>query len=425
MDINRETVYQTLMDIETKNSFSNLALNNQISRLKPDSPGFVRELTYGVLRNRILLDYYIDLLAKSGIRKIKNSDLVILRMGMYQVSCMDSVPEYAAVNECVKLARKHARGRDGFINGMLRSFIRQGKSLKLPDRKQDEIRYLSVKYSYSPQIVKLWTEQFGNDRTEEILAAGNVTPDLVIRPNSLKIEKAALAEKLREEGFEVADGIISGNALHVKGSSLLESRFYEEGLFSVQDESSQKAVETVGAEPGETVMDVCAAPGGKSLALAERMENRGRIIASDIYENKIKIVSKQAERLGVDIIETEARDASETDERYRETADRVLVDAPCSGLGVVRSKPEIKYSDGKAASELPELQIRILEASADYVKPGGVLVYSTCTINRHENEDVTDRFLRNRKDFERELQIQLLPTEGTDGFFICKFKRKD
>lgn len=424
MDINRKVAYLTLMDVETKKSYSNLALNHHIIVHKPGSPAFIRELTYGVLENKILLDYYIDRLVKTGAASLKASDRTILRMGIYQLGYMDSVPEYAAVNESVVLAKKYCKGRSGFINGVLRGYIAKKDELTLPDRNEDGVKYLSVKYSYAPWIIELWLEEYDFDFVEELLAAGNETPETTIRFNWMKTLKKDLMDKLQERGFEVENGRMCSNAIYVKGSGLLESEMYNGGLFSIQDESSMLVAEKLDPKHGEIIMDVCAAPGGKTMAIAERMNNTGKIIASDIYRRKLDLIDREAARLGMKNVETRSWDATRVDSSMIGKADRVLVDAPCSGLGVIRRKPEIKYKERTQELDmLPRKQLAILSASAGYVKVGGTLLYSTCTINPYENQRVVDDFLKKNPRFEVEEMVQLLPNkDGTDGFFICVMK---
>lgn len=427
MDANRKTAYNTLMDVETKNSFSNLALNHQIICTKPSSPAFVRELVYGVLENKILLDYIIAKFVTRGIAKVKTSDLVVLRMGIYQLGYMDSVPEYAAVNESVLLAKKFCRGREGFINGVLRSYVRQKSSVELPDRNLDIKEFLSVKYSCAKWILDMWIEQYGEEVTEEILKKSQGNPGLTIRVNTLKTGKEDLIRKLEEKGFEIENSDICNRALIVKkGKGILEDKLYKDGFFSVQDESSMKTIEILDPKAGEMIIDVCAAPGGKSLATAEKMSNRGQIISSDIYIRKLGIINKEAERLGITIVKTHTWDATTVNSELLEKADRVIVDAPCSGLGVIRRKPEIKYK-GKLdeMDSLPEKQLEILMSSSNYVKSGGVLQYSTCTINKNENEGVVKEFLQNNKMFSIVKEHQFMPhIDMTDGFYVCKMVKQ-
>lgn len=427
MDNNRKTAYQTLLDVESKKAYSNIALNHKIAVNKPSTPAFVRELVYGVLERKLTLDYYIDQLLTEGIDSLKTPEITILRMGIYQLGYMEKVPEYAAVSECVDLAKKYCKGRAGLINGVLREYQNKKIYLTLPARDEDEIRYLSIKYSYAPWIIELWLKYYSMSFVEQLLEAGNQTPPLTVRANWLKIRKEDLKKAFRERGFEVEDGKLAQNALNVKGSKVLDSELYRYGLFTPQDESSMLVSEKIGVKQGDLVMDVCAAPGGKTTAIAERMNNTGKIVASDIYRRKLDLVDKEAKRLGITNIETRSWDATRVDSTMVKKADRVLVDAPCSGLGVVRRKPEIKYRElSEDIMMMPKKQADILSASSSYVKPGGTLVYSTCTINPEENEKIIDQFLKRNRDFEKVERTLLLPNvNGTDGFFICVMKRAE
>ena len=427
MDNNRKTAYQTLLDVESKKAYSNIALNHKIAVNKPSTPAFVRELVYGVLERKLTLDYYIDQLLTEGIESLKTPEITILRMGIYQLGYMEKVPEYAAVSECVDLAKKYCKGRAGLINGVLREYQNKKIYLTLPARDEDEVKYLSIKYSYAPWIIELWLKYYSMTFVEQLLEAGNQTPPLTVRANWLKIRKEDLKKAFRERGFEVEDGKIAQNALNVKGSKVLDSELYRYGLFTPQDESSMLVSEKIGVKQGDLVMDVCAAPGGKTTAIAERMNNTGKIIASDIYRRKLDLVDKEALRLGITNIETRSWDATRVDSTMVKKADRVLVDAPCSGLGVVRRKPEIKYRElSEDIMMMPKKQADILSASSSYVKPGGTLVYSTCTINPEENEKIIDQFLKRNRDFEKVERTLLLPNvNGTDGFFICVMKRNE
>ena len=426
IDANRKTAYLTLIDVENKKAYSNLALNHKIKMNKPGNPAFVRELTYGVLENKMKLDYFIDQLVKDGIKSLKTPELVIIRMGMYQLGYMDSVPEYAAVSESVDLAKKYCKGKAGLVNGVLREYQNRKVSLHLPPRDEDEVRYLSIKYSYEPWIIETWLEYYNKDFVEAMLAAGNERPPLTVRLNWLKIMKADLVKQLEDRGFEVEDGKICQNALNVKGSGLLDTELYKRGLFTPQDESSMLVAEKLNPQHGDVVMDVCAAPGGKTTAIAERMNNTGRIIASDIYKRKLEQVDREAARLGITNIETRSWDATRVDSSMHMKADKVLVDAPCSGLGVIRRKPEIKYKEYTEEMHLlPLKQLAILSASASYVKPGGRLMYSTCTVNPAENEKVVAEFLKKEPSFRKVERTLLLPNvNGTDGFFMCLMERE-
>lgn len=426
MDINRKTAYTVLLKTEKEQAYSNLELNRQIQLLKPDNPPFVRELVYGVLENKIYLDHILSSLIPKGLRGIKKQVLTLLRMGLYQIIFMDSVPSYAAASETVKLAKKLTPGRDGFINGVLRGYEKKKETIVLPDRSRNLIEYLSVRYSYTEWIVKLWLSIFGEEKTERLLAAGNERPDISVRVNFLKTDRKSLASALEKQGFQTKESSESSRVLLVKGSGLLDTVQYREGYFSMQDTASVLAAEALCAKPGETVLDICAAPGGKSLALAEIMENTGLIRSFDIYRHKLSLLEREAERLGISIVETEENDGCAIRSDLSETADCVLVDGPCSGLGVIRRKPEIKYKEiSDDGASLAEKQLRILTVSSRYVKPGGILQYSTCTVNRLENEDVVRHFLENHREFVKVFERQLLPdTDAADGFYICRMEKR-
>ena len=424
MDLSRKTAFEILFEIEKEEAYSNLTINRFLEKNRPDNTAFIRELVYGVLENKILLDYYLDKLIPSGIKKVKKKEATLLRLGLYQLIFMDSVPDYAAVNETVTLAKKLVRGREGFINGVLRGYMKKGSEIKLPDETKDLKHYLSIKYSFPLWLIEKWDKQYGMEECKKLLEASNARPKLSIRINVNKTSREELKDYLEEKGYEVTEGTFSNRTLHVKGSGLLEDERYTEGYFSIQDEASTVAADELGAKPGETVIDVCAAPGGKTSAIAELMGNNGKIYSCDIYEHKLELIDKLADRLGLSIIEPTLLDGTSGKAEWNETADRVLADVPCSGLGVIRRKPEIKYKDITDFRELVQIQKKILENASKYVKSGGTLVYSTCTINKDENELQVKEFLDNNKEFEFVSEKQFLPTEDIDGFYVCKMIKK-
>lgn len=425
-DLNRKTAYHTLLEIEKNQAYSNIELNYQIGQLKPEDPAFVRELVYGVLENQIYLDQILKQLIPKGLKGVKKPIKVLLRMGLYQLIFMDSVPEYAAVNETVKLARKVAPGRDGFLNGVLRGYGKKKEQITLPDPAKDLEGYLSVKYSFDNSIVRLWLSQYSAEEVETLLVNSNMRPPLSIRVNLTKTTPEALKEELEAQGFTLEKSTLCERVFFVKGSGLLDTKAFAEGHFSVQDTASVLAVDILNPVPGDTVMDICAAPGGKTLAMGEKMENQGRILAFDIYAHKLDLMQVQAKRLGLTIIETGEQDGTVFNEEYVELADKVLVDGPCSGLGVLRRKPEIKHRPVlEDVAALAEKQLAILENACKYVKPGGDLLYSTCTINKKENSDVVSAFLKKHLEYELIEERQLLPgVDKADGFYICLMHRK-
>lgn len=427
MDINRKTAYCALIKIEKEDAYSNIALNLCINELKPDSPAFVRELVYGVLKNKVYLDHILDQIVTRGVKSVKKETKTILHMGLYQLIFMNSVPQYAAVNETVKLAMKYVVGREAFVNGVLRGYIRKKDQLVFPDENKNPVEYLSVKYSYAKWIVKQWIDQYGIEKAEELLKAGNETPALSLRTNISLITRDELKSRLAEQDIEVTDGRLSTRCIFAKGSDVLSTSEFKEGLFSVQDEASMVAMEMLEPEEGETIIDICAAPGGKTLATAELMNNTGKVISCDVYEHKLKLIEKEAERLKLNNIEVIENDGTVLREEWIETADRVIVDGPCSGLGVTRRKPEIKYRElADCGRELARKQLEILEISSKYVKKDGILLYSTCTVNKTENIDVVSRFLKHHDEFELVRSRQLLQgTDETDGFFICKMRKRN
>ncbi|MCQ2551041.1 MAG: 16S rRNA (cytosine(967)-C(5))-methyltransferase RsmB [Clostridia bacterium] len=401
MDGDRKVAYQILMDICKDGAYSNLAIKNHIND-QVKNPGFVRELVYGVLENQIYLDKVMDSLTPKGVKGIKEK--VLLRMGLYQMKFMDSVPDYAAISETVNLAKKVAYGKDKFINGVLRHF---DKSTDFED--------LSIKYSFMPWIVDLWKGQ-GLD-VEKLLQASNMRPSLCVRANLSKIETLELMEKLKDFEPRVSD--LTPRGIILKGNNIIGSDMYDEGLFSVQDETSIVVADLMEIKKGDKVLDMCAAPGGKSLAMAELGAD---VLACDIYEHKLDLIQNQANRLGVKV-NTRCQDGSEYVDMG--TFDKVLCDVPCSGLGVIRHKPEIKLREAQDLEGLYKIQGKILDNAAKYVKRDGILIYSTCTINRKENEDRIERFLKDNEGFRLEFEKQYLPNvDETDGFYIAKLRRK-
>ena len=405
-----------------RDSYSNLALNRFIGETQTEKAAVIREIVHGVTANRIFLDYYLNNFIPSGIEKVRLKEKTILRMGLYQIM-FRKVPGYAAVNESVELAKKVCRGREGFINGVLRNCIREIKKIKLPDENNRK-DYLSVKYSFPQDIIEMWDEQYGSEICEKIMEASCSRAPMSVRVNLLKTDADSLEASLRTKGFETERGAFSDRCIHIKGRGIMATDEYLQGAFSVQDQASILAADYLDAKAGETVVDVCAAPGGKTAAIAEKMDNTGIINACDIYDHKLSLIEEQAERLGITIIKTQKADGRTGIENFDGRADRVLADVPCSGLGVIRRKPEIKYNVQKDISQLLGIQRDILQRSSKYLRNGGTMIYSTCTINKNENEKQAEAFLNKNENFEMLWQKQFMPTAETDGFYICKMIKR-
>ena len=436
MDRNRLAAYEALYKIEKEGAYSNLAVGRAISEYRPDNEAFVRNLVYGVLENRVLIDYRLDEFIKSGIRKVQLRARILLRMGIYQIDYMDSVPEYAAVSETVRISRKKCPGLSSLVNGVLRSYLRSPVKRALPDRQQDPAAYLSVRYSYHRELADLWIGLFGEDRAEALMAAGNRTPQLTVCVNTQKTTVEQLSDILKTEGFSVEypisgrfpeeqEDAVKSHALYVRGGEVTATEAFRRGLFYIQDISSMRAVSALSPLPGQKIIDVCSAPGGKSVFAALLMKDQGKILSCDIYEHKLELIRNTLGRLGMQSIEVRKKDAAVFDPAYQESADAVIADVPCSGLGVIRRRPEIKLRmTMERIRELPSLQYSILDNASRYVKKGGRILYSTCTISEKENEEVVRKFLKSHEAYSMMVEKQLFPDlDGSDGFYFCVMRR--
>lgn len=439
----RKTALKVLTDTE-RGAYLNLAFKDAVlsSSLSSGDIAFLKELVFGVYRNKLFLDYIIRKNSKLRLKKIDTNILNILRMGAYQFFFMDKVPDHAAVSESVNLAKKNGgKNTVSFVNAVLRSIIRTNPD-KTPDLSgiKDNCELLSVKHSYPKELTGFFIDNFG-ERAEGLMASGNVSPELCIRINTLKTTKEEFTEKLAELGIEYADAPYTDCGLYLFGATE-EKRKNLSGLFTVQDQSSQLSALALNPKKGDFVIDLCAAPGGKTTHLAELMENTGEILATDVYESRLKSVDFLADSLGIGIIKTEPKDATVTDKNLIGKADKILADVPCSGLGIIRRKPDIKYKENITDfKELNEIQASILDTGYRYLKPGGVMVYSTCTINRGENIDMINRFLSLHPDMSLDKidsvhilgdakkageqgYIEIYPdTDKSDGFFVCRMKK--
>lgn len=443
MSNSRNLAFKILLKTEQDNAYSNLALNNAIkeNNLSKLDASFVSALVYGVIERKLTLDYIIKQYSKIPLRKIELKTKIILRMGILQLLFMDKIPESAAVNESVILAKsQRLQKSSGFVNGILRNITRAEVKYNLPD-KSNKVYYLSIKYSCPQDLIKLWINSYGENNTVKLLDNLNGRPKISARVNTLKISREELISELQKENVIASVCNICDNAIYLEKTGSIENlSSYKKGLFHIEDISSQICVDILNAQPHDTVLDVCSAPGGKAFTIAEKMGDRGKIFACDMYEHKLKLITAGAYRLHINSIKTILRDASLDDVKLP-LADKVLCDVPCSGLGVLSRKPEIRYKSDLIDNNLPQLQYEILCKSASLLANGGVLVYSTCTLNPKENNENIRRFLEEHKDYspmeiklpdgikrafdEQPNELTLMPhTVGTDGFFVSAVRKK-
>lgn len=436
MKINaRQIAYEVLLKVFKDNAFSNLALDAALKKARLDvrERAFASALVYGVCERIISLDYTIEKYLSKPLSKLKPQVLAILRLGAYQLLFMDGVPDSAAVNESVNLSKNNGCSyASGLINAVLRKISKNG--FLLPEE-TDINEYLSVKYSCPKWLIEKWNEEYGNERTKDILTYSLRKNRISLRVNTLKITAEKLADSLKSRGISCEPGITRNSLLISElPCSVEELDEFKNGFFHVQGIPSQLCAETLGAKNGDTVFDLCAAPGGKSFTVAEIMNNTGKVKAFDLYESRVSLIKSGALRLGLDNVSADIADASVFDETLGK-ADCVLCDVPCSGLGIISKKPEIKFKKKEELESLPEIQYSILKNGSRYVKEGGRLVYSTCTLSKAENEDVCRRFLDENSCFYAEKPFftsgdecftTVFPNENnSDGFFVALFVRKE
>lgn len=442
----REVAAEAMLEIMEEGAYSNVALRRILRRngaMPRQERAFVTEVVNGTLRSLLYIDYLLDAFSSVPVEKMKPWLAAVLRTAAYQVLFMQT-PDSAACNEAVKLAEARGYGAlKGFANGVLRRLAREWGSVPLPDANTPE--GLSVRTSHPLWLVRMWAAYYGFAETVRLCEGNNRPPDVAVRVNTLKTTADGLRETLAAEGVEVAAGKICKNALHLsKTADLAKTAAFREGLFHIQDESSQLAARVLAPQKGERILDLCAAPGGKSFTIAERMEDSGQVVSRDVHAHKLGLMEEGAARLGISCMECALRDATEPEDGAA-LFDRVLADVPCSGLGLLRKKPDIRLKKtGDEIDSLIPVQRRILEQAASLVRPGGTLVYCTCTLSRKENEKNVEWFLSGHAGFAAEDITPFLPAEwdwaaetakrgfvtllphrtGTDGFFIARMTRK-
>lgn len=442
----REIVLDTLLDIDRHNIYSNMALHTALSSnqfMSKQDRSFISRMTEGVTEQRIRLDYIINQFSKTKVNKCKPLIRCVLRMGVYEIYYMDSVPQEATCNECVKLVSKRGfSGLKGFVNGVLRSICRNREDVHFPERSDGLERYYSVKYSIPEEVVNVLLDTYDEETLVSILESGYEKRGTSIRVNTNRISVEAYKKQLENIGIKTAYGAYNDTSLIIDNYDYIRKipGFFD-GFFAVQDESSCLAVKAAGIKEGQTVLDMCAAPGGKTMYAAELTGEKGVVIARDISDEKTELIEENAERMGYNNIKVMVYDALIPDEDLTEKMDVVLCDLPCSGLGIMGRKNDIKYNvTGEKIAELAAMQRLMLENASRYVKLEGVLVYSTCTITRQENEDNVKWFTDNHnfvldslvpympevlhKKADKGYMTLLQGIDGSDGFFIARFVRR-
>ena len=431
----RQIALRILDEYEAGGKFINLALSTHLTDgLSREEKAALTVLIYTTVERKLTYDYHICALSKRSESNIELHTKNILRLGLCQILDMTSVPDFAAVNESVKLAR--TPGEKSFVNGVLRCAVRQKDNMPMPSEEKNYRRYLSVKYSFPLSIVKHFDALYGREDTERLLSFYNDYKYTDITVNTNKISLEDYRERLLEEDYHVLVNYSSPISLRIRGSVNPERLpGFKDGLFFVQDVASVISAGVLDPEEDSLIVDVCAAPGGKSFAAAILSGVKSRIHSFDIHESKLSLIRSGAERLGLNNITVAQRDATNPDTELVGKADRVICDAPCSGLGVLGKKPDLRYKDLSNMEELNALQLSILTASSTYLKSGGYMVYSTCTLNPAENRDIVEKFLSENPDFEavpfevdslmaKDGMLTLLPHyQLCDGFFIAKLKR--
>ncbi|MBR3780169.1 MAG: 16S rRNA (cytosine(967)-C(5))-methyltransferase RsmB [Clostridia bacterium] len=433
----RQIAFDALLKVHKDGAYSNLVVDSLLKEnpgLDERDKAFVCNIVYGTLDRLILIDYNLGLYLNQPVKKLKPELHTVLRMGTYQLLFMDKVPSRAAVNESVNLAKVN---KSNFAASMVNAVLRRvaDNGLKLPESAENDSEYLAIKYSCPQWLISLWIDSYGYDNAVALAEKSLEAAPLVIRCNTTKINAEDLIVSLSEEGVVAEKSDVLSDALIIKSICAVdEISAYKAGFFHVQDYASQICCMAVDAQPGETIFDLCSAPGGKAFTIAEMMNNTGIVRAFDIYQSRVELIRNGASRLGLSNVFSYLSDASIFNENYG-LADRVLCDVPCSGLGIIRRKPEIRFKKPEDIDNLPDLQYRILCNATRYLKNGGRLIYSTCTLNPKENSDVCDRFLNEHPEFtavnilrelprhsDKEKYLTLMPhIHSTDGFFVAAF----
>ncbi len=418
----RKIALKALMEVRQNNAYSNITLNNAFKDIDilPADKALATAIFYGVLDRTITLDYILSRFIKTPLKKVSPITLEVLRTALYQIMFMDKIPHSAAVNEAVRLIKSSKeRYNASFINGVLRNILRS--EIDLPN--DDNVESLSVRYSCPRWIVESFLCDYGLDNVKQLLEHSLQNPPVSLRVNTLKTDEQALINALQQDGFCAQKGALD-NSLSVSGGiNVSKNSHYLDGMFHIQDISSQTAVKIFSPKKGERILDVCAAPGGKTFTVAEYLENCGEVVSCDLYEQRVNLIKKGADRLGINIISPVVADATTHNDDFGEF-DAILCDVPCSGLGVIRRKPEIKYKSIDEYQDICDIQAKILENAANYLKDNGRILYSTCTLRKCENEAVVYAFLDKHSGYELKYEHTFMPhIDGTDGFYCALLQK--
>lgn len=417
----REAALLSLNEVLYNGKYSNLAVKDTLAKcrgMERVDKALYTNLVYGVVSHHYTLEYVIKQYSSVKPKKLARYVKLLLELGIYQILFMDKIPQSAAVNESVKLAKRYCKkGADRFVNAVLRAVC--NGDIKYPD---DRIEYLSVKHSFSMEMTKAFADNFGIDTAEKIMISINTAPSVTLRPNLMKTDGDELCGLLSDCG--VTAEVCDDGLVRCDGFDVGESKLYRSGYFTPQDRGAYNAAIVLDPQAGECVIDMCAAPGGKTTHIAELMRDTGQVIACDIHPHKVKLIESNAKRLGLNCVTATEWDSCKRNPNFIGKADRVLCDVPCSGWGIIRRKPDIKLSHTEL-DELYGIQLAILRNGAEYVKDGGTLVYSTCTLNKLENENIINKFLETNDNFEKTYEKTYYPHEcDSDGFYICRLDRK-
>lgn len=427
----REIILDILLEISGQNEYSNIlitAVLNKFDYLEPREKAFIKHVAEGTLERRIQIDYVLDRYSKVPVRKMKPLIRELLRMSVYQILFMENVPDAAVCNEAVKLAKKRRfQTLQGYVNGVLRTIVREKDKIPYPERDKDIVRYFSICYSMPEWLVRHFQKAYGDEKTEKILQGFLERQPVCVRidENLEEETRKEILDAWKRDGVKVKSHPALSYAFLLEGTEGISRLYgYQEGFFTVQDVSSMMVVEKAGIQTGNVVLDVCAAPGGKTMHAACKLHGSGRVIACDVTEYKTQKIEENCERLGYENVMVRVQDARVFDETLEEKADIVIADVPCSGLGVIGKKQDIKYRvTEESLQQITELQREIIRNVVRYVKPGGTLMYSTCTINSGENEEMVE-WICEQFAFEKNRMVQLLPgIDETDGFFYARLRR--